>query len=72
LPNTSEVILTEYFELPGVSKYWYRAYILCVEGQCCYINPLKTKHICSIQGLSAYRAVNTLHFGCKNQSLHVL
>jgi hypothetical protein len=35
-------------------------------------NPLKTKHICFIQGLSAYRAVNTLHFGYKNQSLNVL
>jgi hypothetical protein len=28
--------------------------------------------ICFIQGLSAYRAVNTLHFGYKNQSLNVL
>jgi hypothetical protein len=37
-----------------------------------YINPLKTKRICFIQGLSAYRAVNTLHFGYKNQSLNVL
>jgi hypothetical protein len=36
------------------------------------INPLKTEHICLIQGLSAYRAVNTLHFGYKNQSLNVL
>jgi hypothetical protein len=36
------------------------------------INPLKTKLICFIQGLSAYRAVNTLHFGYKNQSLNVL
>jgi hypothetical protein len=36
------------------------------------INPLKTKRICFIQGLSAYRAVNTLHFGYKNQSLNVL
>jgi hypothetical protein len=35
-------------------------------------NPLKTKHICFIQGISAYRAVNTLHFGYKNQSLNVL
>jgi hypothetical protein len=37
-----------------------------------FINPLKTKHFCFIQGLSAYRAVNTLHFGYKNQSLNVL
>jgi hypothetical protein len=37
-----------------------------------YFNPLKTKLICFIQGLSAYRAVNTLHFGYKNQSLNVL
>jgi hypothetical protein len=36
------------------------------------INPLKTMRICFIQGLSAYRAVNTLHFGYKNQSLNVL
>jgi hypothetical protein len=36
------------------------------------INPLKTKCICFIQGLSAYRAVNTLHFGYKNQSVNVL
>jgi hypothetical protein len=36
------------------------------------INLLKTKRICFIQGLSAYRAVNTLHFGYKNQSLNVL
>jgi hypothetical protein len=35
-------------------------------------NPLKTKPICFIYGLSAYRAVNTLHFGYKNQSLNVL
>jgi hypothetical protein len=35
-------------------------------------NPLKTKRICFIKGLSAYRAVNTLHFGYKNQSLDVL
>jgi hypothetical protein len=36
------------------------------------ISPLKTKRICFIQGLSEYRAVNTLHFGYKNQSLNVL
>jgi hypothetical protein len=36
------------------------------------LNPLKTNRICFIQGLSAYRAVNTLHFGYKNQSLNVL
>jgi hypothetical protein len=36
------------------------------------INPLKTKLICFIQELSAYHAVNTLHFGYKNQSLNVL
>jgi hypothetical protein len=37
-----------------------------------YINPLKTEPVCFIYGLSAYRAVNTLHFGYKNQSLNVL
>jgi hypothetical protein len=36
------------------------------------INPLKTKRICFIHGLIAYRAVNTLHFGYKNQSVNVL
>jgi hypothetical protein len=36
------------------------------------INPLKTKRNCFMQGLSAYRAGNTLHFGYKNQSLNVL
>jgi hypothetical protein len=36
------------------------------------VSPLKTKRICFIQGLSEYRAVNTLHFGYKNQSLNVL
>jgi len=27
------------------------------------INPLKTKRVCFIQGLTAYRAVNTLNLG---------
>jgi hypothetical protein len=36
-----------------------------------YFNPLKTKGICFRQRLSAYRAVNTFHFGYKNQSLNV-
>jgi hypothetical protein len=35
-------------------------------------NPLKTKRIYFIEGLSPYRAVNTLHFGYKNQYLNVL
>jgi hypothetical protein len=33
------------------------------------VNPLKTKRICFIRGLSAYRAVNTLHLGLKNNLL---
>jgi hypothetical protein len=37
-----------------------------------HFNPSKTKRISFIYGLSAYRAVNTLHFGYKNQSLNVL
>jgi hypothetical protein len=37
-----------------------------------FVNPLETKRICFIQGLSAYRAVNTLHSGNKNQSHNVL
>jgi hypothetical protein len=36
------------------------------------INPLQMKLICFIWGVRAYRAVNTLHFGYKNQSLNVL
>jgi hypothetical protein len=36
------------------------------------INLLKMKHISFIYGLSAYHAVNTLHFSYKNQSLNVL
>jgi hypothetical protein len=43
-----------------------------VEAFSLEFNPLRTKRICFIQGLSAYRAVNTLHFGYKNQSLNVL
>jgi hypothetical protein len=37
-----------------------------------HVNSLKTKRICFIYELSAYRAVNTLHFGYKNQCLNVL
>jgi hypothetical protein len=33
------------------------------------INPLKKKRICFIQGLSMYRAVNTLHFGYQTNLL---
>jgi hypothetical protein len=36
------------------------------------INPLKTKPICFIYGLSAYSAVNTFHLGDKNQFLDVV
>jgi hypothetical protein len=36
------------------------------------INPLKMKRSCCIEGLSAYRNVNTLHFGYKNQFVNVL
>jgi hypothetical protein len=42
-----------------------------ISSSICF-NPLKTKRICFILGLGAYRAVNTLHFGYKNQSLDVL
>jgi hypothetical protein len=38
----------------------------------CLINPLKTKRICFMQGLSAHRAVNILHFGYNNQSLNIV
>jgi len=33
-------------------------------------NLLRMQGICSIQGLSPYRAVNTLHFGYKTQSVN--
>jgi hypothetical protein len=33
------------------------------------LNPLKTKRISAIQGLSPYRALNTLHLGYKNKLL---
>ena len=36
------------------------------------LNPLKMNRICVIQGLSAYRAVNTLHHGCKDQSVNAV
>jgi hypothetical protein len=37
-----------------------------------FYNPLKMKRVCFIQGLSMYRAVNTLHFGYKNHLLMFL
>jgi hypothetical protein len=36
------------------------------------INPLTTERIYFIKRFNAYRAVNTLHFGYKNQSINVL
>jgi hypothetical protein len=53
-------------ELIGTAEY------VTLQARCRFINPLKTKRICFIYGLSPYRAVNTLHFGYKNQSLNVL
>jgi hypothetical protein len=38
----------------------------------CVINPLNTKRICFLLGVSPYRAVNTLNFGYKNQPLNAL
>jgi len=35
-----------------------------------HFNPLRTKRTRVIKGLSSYRAVNTLHFGYKNQSVN--
>jgi hypothetical protein len=56
-----------------VSSYVRLHLIRGYPSRCVYrFNPLKTKRICFIEGLSAYRAVNTLHFGYKNQSLDVL
>jgi hypothetical protein len=52
----------------GQKKKRTPCHILCPNS----LNPLKAKRVCFIQGLSAYRAVNTLHFGYKNQSLNVL
>ena len=37
-----------------------------------HFNPLKTKRICVIPGLSPYRAVNTLHLGYKILSVNVV
>ena len=37
-----------------------------------YFNPLKTKCIYVIYGLSPYRAVNTLHHGYKKQTVKVV
>ena len=36
------------------------------------IKPLKTRNVCFIWGLSAYRAVNTLHLGCTKASINVV
>ena len=33
-------------------------------------NPLRTKRIRVIQGLTSYRGVNTLHFSYKDQSVN--
>jgi hypothetical protein len=60
------VLLNTYFSVRIEAWFALRGKIAPV------LNPLKTKRICFIQGLSAYRAVNTLHFGYKNQSLDVL
>jgi hypothetical protein len=46
--------------------------VVVVQTKRCLFNPLKTKHICFIYGLSAYRAINARHFGYKNQSFDVL
>jgi len=37
-----------------------------------YINPLKTKHRPLYLKPSSYRAVNTFHFGYKNQSVYAV
>jgi hypothetical protein len=36
-------------------------HVVRLQEMCQGINPLKTKHICGIKGLSPYRVVNTLH-----------
>ena len=36
------------------------------------ITPLKTERVCFIQGLSPYRAVNTVDLGLPNQSAKVV
>ena len=36
------------------------------------VNPLNTKRISVRRGPSPYRAVNTLHVGCKNQSVYAV
>ena len=48
-------IKTSKFNTIRTSVYFFVNYM--------YINPFKTKCICFIQGLSAYRVANTLHPG---------
>jgi hypothetical protein len=70
-----------FFSVYSIKRFYHRdreftaRYELKLEMQLTLIlffNLLKTKLICFVQGLSAYRAVNTLHFGYKNRSLNVL
>jgi hypothetical protein len=64
--DASLALVENYRPLPKDNETDYSVILMAL------INPLKTKRICFIEGLSAYRAVNTLHFGYKNQSLNVL
>jgi hypothetical protein len=46
--------------------------VLLSESPVQIYNHLKAKRICVIQGICAYRAVNTLHLGYKNQSFNAV
>jgi hypothetical protein len=74
-PGTSDAILTRSTasRLSSYTEFSDNKGVIIILGRLVLsINPLKTKRISFIWGLSAYRAVNTLHFGYKNQSLDVL
>jgi hypothetical protein len=60
------------FEFVSVLNLDINLFLMTMLDTLLEFNPLKTKRVCFIYGLSAYRAVNTLHFGYKNQSLNVL
>jgi hypothetical protein len=72
-PAREKTSLRHYSEVLAAGTYTDTSPLNSVHNITIYfLNPLKTKCICFIKGLSAYRTVNTLHFGYKNQSLNIL
>ena len=59
--NFFDLLVTFHYE-----KY-YTFVCMCV---CIYINLLKMKCNLLLKGISPYRAVNTFHYGYKNQSVN--